>query len=127
MVSVEGNKVVFQFYRPLARNVHVVGDFNGWREHELRMTPGTQGYWTAVLYLPQGDYKFRYRCDGQWFTDYAAFGIEMGPLGADSVIRVREPVRQVRKAAATVSRQKKQWGQAALPARSDKNADTRVA
>jgi 1,4-alpha-glucan branching enzyme len=117
MVNVDGNKVVFQFYRPQAQSVHVVGDFNGWRDNELCMTPGLNGYWTAVLYLPQGDYKFRYRCDGQWFTDYAAFGIEYGPLGADSVIRVHESTRVRMPIARLVARPKQGWTKSLQSAR----------
>ena len=81
------------------------------------MTPGLNGYWTAVLYLPQGDYKFRYRCDGQWFTDYAAFGIEYGPLGADSVIRVHESTRVRMPIARLVARPKQGWTKSLQSAR----------
>lgn len=90
MVSVEGNKVVFRFFRPQAKRVHLAGDFNGWRENELAMTRDASGYWQAVLYLPQGDYRFRYRADNSWFTDYAAYGVEYGPYGADAVVRVEK-------------------------------------
>jgi 1,4-alpha-glucan branching enzyme len=100
MVNVEGNKVIFRFFRPQAKRVHLVGDFNHWRENELAMTLDDKGYWQAVLYLPEGDYRFRYRADNSWFTDYAAFGIEYGPFGADAVIRVEKKVPATVKVAA---------------------------
>jgi len=90
MVTVHGNYVQFRFFRPWARRVELVGDFNGWRQGELQMVSNGDGYWLAAMQLPQGSYKFRYWVDGQWFTDYAAFGIEYGPLGVDSIVRVTE-------------------------------------
>ncbi len=88
MVKVEDNWVEFLFFRPGANRVHLVGDFNGWHESSLPMARLDDGYWTARLRLPPGEYKFRYRSDGQWFTDYAAFGVEHGPFGLDSIIKV---------------------------------------
>jgi len=94
MVTVSGQWVEFKFFRPAADEVHVAGDFNAWREGELRMIPSSGGYWTAKLRLPPGVFKFRYNADGQWFTDYAAFGVEPGCFGLDSVVRVtQQPVR----------------------------------
>jgi 1,4-alpha-glucan branching enzyme len=116
MVTVDGTKVCFKFYRPTAQNVHVVGDFNLWRDGELPMRREADGYWGALLYLPPGDYKFRYRADGQWFTDYAAFGIEYGPFGADGVIRVIDelPMRKVKVSPAQLApvRGRTAWSQA---------------
>ena len=48
MVNVEGNKVVFQFFRPHAKRVHLVGEFNNWRENELAMTCDDKGYWQQI-------------------------------------------------------------------------------
>ena len=42
----------------------------------------------AAINLPPGSYRFRYWADGQWFCDYAAFGVEPGPFGLDSVVRI---------------------------------------
>ena len=88
MISVQDNNVTFTFYRPHARSVHLVGDFNGWREAELAMQPTEAGHWRARLRLPPGTFKFRYRADGEWFADYAAFGIRYGPHGADGIVHV---------------------------------------
>ena len=92
MVSIQGNVVEFKFYRPAARQVWLAGDFNSWRHHELPMHKSPEGYWVARLQLPAGTYRFRYWADGAWFTDYAAFGLEAGPFGFDSVVRVAAPV-----------------------------------
>lgn len=88
VLTVKGNMAEFRFYRPGAKNVELVGDFNDWRRGELRMQPMSDGYWCARLKLPAGTFKFRYNVDGQWFADFAAFGIEYGPFGPDSLVHI---------------------------------------
>jgi 1,4-alpha-glucan branching enzyme len=91
MVTVHGSYAQFRFFRPGAQSVHLAGDFNGWQDRALQMIPTGNGYWVAVLRLEPGSYRFRYLADGRWYADYAAFGIEYGPYGPDSVIRVGPP------------------------------------
>ncbi len=88
MVKVRDNWVEFAFYRPGAQRVFLAGDFNDWHPGELPMVPAGRGYWMAKMRLPAGEFKFRYFADGEWFTDYAAFGVEPGRFGWDSVVRV---------------------------------------
>ena len=90
MVTVTDGCVEFVFFRPQAGHVEVVGDFNDWRQGELAMQPTGDGHWRASLNLPAGVFRFRYRADGEWFTDYAAFGIEPGEYGMDSIVRVAQ-------------------------------------
>jgi 1,4-alpha-glucan branching enzyme len=93
MVDVKGKKIQFRFFRPQAAAVQLVGDFNGWGRQELPMSRSADGYWTATLHLSGGTYRFRYRADGEWFTDYAAFGVECEPSGINSILRVAEETR----------------------------------
>ena len=86
MVTVKGNVAKFMFYHRHAKRVFIAGDFNNWQENQLFMTRDKNGYWSASIKLPPGEFKFRYCADGQWFTDYAAFGVEPGHLGLDSVL-----------------------------------------
>lgn len=88
MVTVQGQYAQFRFFRPQAQSVYLAGDFNRWNATQLQMAPAGGGYWVAVVRLPEGSYKFRYSADGQWFLDYASFGIEQGPFGPDSIVRV---------------------------------------
>lgn len=90
MVTTNGNMAEFIFFRPQAKKVCILGDFNGWRDNELTMTRQKDGTWTARVYLPAGDFRFRYRCDGEWFIDYAAFGIDCGDFGLDSIVRISQ-------------------------------------
>jgi len=88
MVTLKDDLVEFLFFRPDAQQVHLVGDFNDWQWGQLQMRPAGSGYWVARVKLPVGEFKFRYCADGEWFTDFAAFGVEPGRFGLDSVVRV---------------------------------------
>ena len=79
--------IEFAFFRPQARQVILAGDFNGWQESFVLQKDHT-GWWRCRLHLAPGIYQFRYRADGHWFNDYAAFGLEKGPLGWNSVLKV---------------------------------------
>ena len=91
MVTAQGLSTLFRFLSPYAHAVFLVGDFNHWAAADLPMQHSADGFWTATLDLPPGEYRFRYFADAQWFVDYAAFGVEQGPFGLDSVARVPKP------------------------------------
>ena len=94
MVTVTGEWVEFKFFRPQASRVHLAGDFNQWHARQLPMVRTNEGYWMAKVRLPNGEFKFRYCADGEWFADYAAFGVEPGTHGMDSIVRVTKPRQQ---------------------------------
>ena len=83
--------VEFCFFRPHVNHVALSGDFNGWHQTSLPMSKGPDGWWRYRLKLACGCYHFRYLADGQWYTDYAAFGLEKGPYGFNSVVKVDFP------------------------------------
>jgi len=94
MVTVNDQWAEFRFFRPGAKQVHLTGDFNAWRNGELPMFRMPDGYWVARIRLPAGEFKFRYCADGAWYTDFAAFGVTPGRFGLDSIVRVAaEPIR----------------------------------
>jgi 1,4-alpha-glucan branching enzyme len=93
ILSCEDGSVEFCFYRPGAKNVSLVGDFNGWQNETLPMQADPDGWWHCKQKLGEGVYQFKYLSDGDWFLDYAAFGLERGPFGWNSVVLVNhEPV-----------------------------------
>jgi len=105
MVTVADGWAQFVFFRPDAERVYLVGDFNGWRFDELAMVPDGSGYWKMKIRLPAGEFKFRYFADGQWYADYAAFGVEPGPFGLDSLVRIpQQPLRMPQPAKADTRR-----------------------
>ena len=92
MVSqIPNGNVEFVFYRPGAGSVCLAGDFNGWNRNSLPMARGPDGFWRCQLRIAPGYYHFRYFSDGEWFLDYAAFGLDHGPYGLNSVLRVEMP------------------------------------
>jgi 1,4-alpha-glucan branching enzyme len=81
--------VEFRFYRREARQVFLCGDFNDWHQTSLPMTVMDGGWWKCRLHLAPGSYRFKYLADSEWYPDYAAFGLEMGPLATwNSVVLV---------------------------------------
>jgi len=52
------------------------------------MVPSEDGYWTLALRLPAGEYRFKYWADGEWFCDFASFGIAYGPHGPEAILRI---------------------------------------
>lgn len=94
MISVDGQKVLFHFYRPGANRVCVAGDFNGWKIWDLDMESDGQGNWSLECMLPPGEYRFRYCADGEWYADYAASGVEPGRFGLDSLVHISESTYQ---------------------------------
>lgn len=84
-----GREIEFRFFRPEAKQVYLVGDFNGWNLSVCPMTRTENGEWRSRLTLPEGTYQFKYLADGEWFLDYAAFGLEHGPYGPNSVVMVQ--------------------------------------
>lgn len=83
--------VEFSFFRPEAKEVALSGDFNGWHATSMPMTKDADGWWHYRFRLAPGLYQFRYLADGIWFTDYAAFGVERGPFGWNSVLKIDPP------------------------------------
>lgn len=88
MVKVIERVAEFSFYRPKAALVCLVGCFNGGSTTKLAMSRTPDGYWKAHVRLPAGEYRFRYLADGEWFADYASFGLEYGRFGPESIVRV---------------------------------------
>ncbi len=91
-----GGVVEFRFYRPEAKSVSVAGSFNQWSQNDLRMMPAEEGWWTAKVALPAGEYRFRYVADDRWYTDFAAFGIEPTSFGMNSILVVSKALANKR-------------------------------
>lgn len=93
MTSVAKDGLVeFWFYRRGAGGVRVVGDFAGpgLAGGALDMETCGDGWWRATATLHSGEYRFRYVADGEWYTDYASNGVEMGETGVTSVLVIPE-------------------------------------
>ena len=53
-----------------AKQVYLVGSFNGWRQDELLMQK-TAGGWQLPYTLGPGNYEYKFKIDGKWITDPA--------------------------------------------------------
>jgi chromosome partitioning protein len=66
-------EIVIEFRDPLASDVRIAGDFNGWvPDKDVRSTTSTEGdtrVWRKVLRIPPGTYEYRYVVDGEWRAD----------------------------------------------------------
>lgn len=89
-------KVTFRINKDAAKdakNISLVGDFNGWSQNETPMKTLKNGDFTAVLELSvdKPEYQFRYlRDNSHWENDQEADAfISNGIDGDNSVIRVQ--------------------------------------
>ena len=85
-VQVRSGETEFHFFRPHANRAFLVGDFNSWNQSTLPMTRTEKGEWVCRVRLPEGEYRFKYLADGEWYPDYAAFGVEPCEFGYNSVL-----------------------------------------
>lgn len=88
-----GGFVEFRFFRPQASQVYVAGTFNRWNVNASPMHNDGDGWWRIALPLEEGEYQFRYVADGQWFTDFAANGVEHSRHALNSVLVVPPAMR----------------------------------
>ncbi len=98
VVQGDDGAMEFRFYRPGVHSVGLAGDFNAWQKTCFPMKPEGEGWWSYRLALAPGVYQFKYYVDGEWFLDYAAFGLERGPFGWNSVVHVEQRAASVRAA-----------------------------
>jgi hypothetical protein len=80
----------FRFSKPDARQVFLVGDFNGWQERSLPMSRSEEGDWVCRLELPEGVYQYKYLADGNWCEDRGGRGVGWAPFECNSITVLRE-------------------------------------
>ncbi|MEW6490696.1 MAG: isoamylase early set domain-containing protein [Thermodesulfobacteriota bacterium] len=80
--------VTFELHAPGAREVELVGSFNGWRPGEIVLRgPDATGHWTATVRLPEGRHEYLYLVDGdQWVTDPRAVARRPDGFGRENAV-----------------------------------------
>jgi len=75
---------------PDAREVHLVGDFNGWRiDDASRLMRSQDGRWVKRLTLTPGRYRYKFVVDGQWVLDSKNGEREINSFGTfDSILKL---------------------------------------
>jgi 1,4-alpha-glucan branching enzyme len=81
--------VRFGFFKPEARQVHVVGSFNGWNPRATPMQRDALGDWSVEVELPTGEHRYRFFVDGEWRDDPTAQQTAQNPFGGyDAIMAV---------------------------------------
>ena len=80
----------FTVEAPEAKEVYIVGEFNGWRIDESSLlVRNDNGRWIKRFPLSPGRYRYKFVVDGQWVLDAANVEKEKNPFGSfDSILRV---------------------------------------
>jgi len=63
------SQYTFSITNPSAKNIYVVGDFNGWEAQETYKLINSNGEWSIILPLKPGEYRYKYIVDGKWMPD----------------------------------------------------------
>lgn len=66
---VEKQIVEFRIFKPKAKFVSIVGDFNNWNPENDLLEKKKNGVWTLTKRLFPGIYKYKYIIDGTWTVD----------------------------------------------------------
>jgi 1,4-alpha-glucan branching enzyme len=66
---IDKGSIEFRIYRPDARFVSIVGDFNHWNPENDILNKGRDGIWRLKKRLPPGVYRYKYIIDGLWSPD----------------------------------------------------------
>ena len=87
-------EVIVRFRDPIATDVRIAGDFNGWVPDKgvrsLIESDGRTRVWTKILQLPPGTYQYRYVVDGEWREDPDNVeAVASGVGGRNSLLVVR--------------------------------------
>ena len=92
--ALEEQEIDFTVLAPEAREVSVVGCFNGWRPNATPLKKTGAGEWAVRLMLRSGQYEYRFAVDGRWSEDPRASQHVANPFGEfNSVLVVPLAVR----------------------------------
>jgi 1,4-alpha-glucan branching enzyme len=79
--ALEEQEITFRILAPEAREVSVVGSFNGWRPNATPLNNTGAGEWAIRLMLRSGQYEYRFAVDGRWSEDPRASQHVPNPYG----------------------------------------------
>ena len=92
--ALEEQEITLTVLAPEAREVSVVGSFNGWRPNATPLNNTGAGEWAVRLMLRSGQYEYRFAVDGRWSEDPRASQHVANPFGEfNSVLVVPLAVR----------------------------------
>ncbi|MFH1791490.1 MAG: AAA family ATPase [Candidatus Omnitrophota bacterium] len=63
-------KATFKLAAPEANEVYVAGSFNNWTlDRKFLMKKLSNGTWTKIMSLPEGEHLYKFVVDGRWVSD----------------------------------------------------------
>ena len=82
-------RITFSYENSDAKNVLLVGSFNGWDEKKHPMQNKGAGRWEKIVLLVPGTYEYKFIVDGHWKKDPANEECRTNSFGtSNSVLRV---------------------------------------
>jgi 1,4-alpha-glucan branching enzyme len=69
-----------------AKNVRVVGTFNGWDQEQGRMQKAKSGEWRKRVNLQPGRYEYKFIVDGEWQVDPDAIECVRNTFGSENSV-----------------------------------------
>lgn len=67
---IEKDFVEFRLYKPGAKHISLVGDFNNWNPENDYLEKGSDNIWRLQKKLAKGTYRYNYIIDGEWVYDF---------------------------------------------------------
>lgn len=68
--SIQKNLIEFRIYKPEAKIISVVGDFNMWNPENDLLGKGSDGIWRLKKKISSGFYRYKFIVDGRWIPDF---------------------------------------------------------
>lgn len=62
-------RVIFSLKTSKAKEVILMGNFNGWNAKAHPMKKDENGVWKKIIMLSPGRYEYKFLVDGRWRTD----------------------------------------------------------
>jgi len=62
-------RMIFSVKTSKAKEVILMGNFNGWNAKAHPMKKDENGVWKKIIMLSPGRYEYKFLVDGQWRTD----------------------------------------------------------
>jgi 5'-AMP-activated protein kinase regulatory beta subunit len=83
-------RIMFRYENRDAKNVLLVGSFNGWNEKKHPMQNKGDGRWEKIVLLVPGTYEYKFIVDGVWKRDPANNEYRLNSFGTqNSVVEVK--------------------------------------
>jgi serine protease AprX len=74
---IESGKILFFFHDDEAEDISLCGDFNEWKQDEIKLKKQASGFWRAELeILPAGKYRYKFVVDKQRWAEDASNGLK---------------------------------------------------